>query len=104
MRKKSTFDGSEAWSVVTGEVQRLVTADSGMIRWICGMSLKDHIPTTNLLLRLGLSSINEISHWNPLSFHGHLLRINDDAWPKKAPCINLMVDNQEFDQIRDFVM
>ena len=27
--------GSETWPVVTEDVQQLVTADSGMIRWIC---------------------------------------------------------------------
>ena len=35
--------GSETCPVVTEDVQRLVTVDSGLIRWICGVSLKDRI-------------------------------------------------------------
>ena len=64
---------------MTEDVRRLVTADSGMIGWICGVSLKDRIPMKDLLLRFGLNSINDILHWNRLRFHGHLLRMSDDA-------------------------
>ena len=46
--------------------------------------LKDRIPTTDLLLRLGLNSINDMLRWNRLRFHGHLIRMDDDIWPKKA--------------------
>ena len=55
-----------------------------MMRWICGVSLKDPIPTTVLLLHLGLSSINDMLCWSQLRFHGHLLHMDDDAGPKKA--------------------
>ena len=47
------------------------------------MSLKDRIPTTDLL-HLGLSSINDMLRWNRLRFHGHVLPTDDDAWLKKA--------------------
>ena len=46
--------------------------------------LEDNIPTTDVLLRLGLSSINEMLCWNQLRFHRDLLHMNDDAWPKKT--------------------
>lgn len=75
--------GSKFWPVVTGDVPRLVTADNGMTKWICDVSLKDRIPTTDLSLCLGISSINEMRHWNRLRFHEHLLRIDDNARPKK---------------------
>ena len=48
------------------------------------MSLNNCIPVTNLLLCLGLSSINGMLHWNRLRFHGHFLHMDDNAWPKKA--------------------
>ena len=79
---KVLWYGSKTWPFVT--VQQLVTADSGMIRWICAVSLKDRIPMTDLLLRLGLSSISEMLWQNRLRFHGHLLCVDDDKWPKKA--------------------
>ena len=55
-----------------------------MVSRICGVSLKDRIPANNLQLRFGINSINDMLHWNRLRFHGHLLRMDDDAWPKKA--------------------
>ena len=74
--RKVLLYGSETWPVVTEDVQRLVTADNGMIRWICGVFLKDRITPTNFLLRLGLNSVNDML----LSrFHGHLIRMDDDA-------------------------
>ena len=82
--RKVLLYGSETGPVVTEDVQRLVTADSGMIRWICGVSLKGRIPTTYLLLHLGLNSISDMLRWKQLRFHGHLIPWNDDAWPKKA--------------------
>ena len=45
---------------MTKGVKQLVIADGGMIRWICGVPLKDRIPTTDLLLCLGLSSISDM--------------------------------------------
>ena len=51
---------SEIWQGLTEDVQQLVTADSGMIKLICGVSLKDRIPATDLLLCLCLSSINDM--------------------------------------------
>ena len=72
--------GSQTWPVVIEDV----TADNGMIRWICGVPLKDCIPTTDLLLHLGLSSINGMPRWNQLRPHGDLLCMDDDAWHKKA--------------------
>ena len=82
--RKMLFYGREFWPVVTEDVQRLVTAASGMMRWICDVSLKDRIPTADLLLPLGLNSVNEILGWNRLAFHGHLIRMDGDTCPKKA--------------------
>ena len=52
--RKMLLYGSETWPVVTEDVQELVTPDSGMIRWIYGVSSKGHTPTADLLLCLGL--------------------------------------------------
>ena len=37
-----------------------------------------------LLLRLPVSYINEMLRWNRLRFHWHLLRMDDNARPRKA--------------------
>ena len=67
--RKVLFYGTKTWSVVVKEVQQLATADSGMIRRICGMSLKDRISMADLLLCLTVSYINEMLRWNRLRFH-----------------------------------
>ena len=77
--RKVLLHGSKTWPVVTEGVQQSVCADSGMIRWICGVSLKDRIQWTDFLFCLGLSSIKVM-----LRFHGHLIQMDDNAWPKKA--------------------
>ena len=82
--RKVLFYGTKTWSVVAKDVQQLATADSGMIRRICGMSLKDRISMAGLLLRLPVSYINEMLRWNRLRFHWHLLRMDDNARPRKA--------------------
>ena len=82
--RKVFLYGSETWPVMAENIQRLVTADNGMMKWSCGLPLKDCIPTTDLLLHLGLSSIKHMLRWNRLMFHRHLIRIVDDAWTKKT--------------------
>ena len=86
----------------------ILTVDSGMIRTICGVSLKDPIPMTDLLLCLGLSSINEMLRWNRLRFYGHLLRMNDNIWMimyglKGLPYLTLMAGHQEVNHVRDLM-
>ena len=50
--RKMLLYGSETWPVVTEGVQELVAPDSGVIRWIYGVSLKDHTPTADAALEL----------------------------------------------------
>ena len=50
--RKMFLYGSETWPVVTEGVQELVAPDSGVIRWIYGVSLKDHTPTADAALEL----------------------------------------------------
>ena len=97
MRKVLLY-GSATWLVVTEYVQQLITVDSGMIRWICDVSLKDCIPRTDLPLSLRLNSINDMMRWNRLRFHGHLIHMDDNL--KRLPSITLMTDNQEVDHVR----
>ena len=52
---------------MTEDIQQSVTTDTDVIRWICGVSLKDRIPITNLLLHYGLYSFNDTLRWNRLS-------------------------------------
>ena len=55
----------------TGRDQR---ADRAMIRWICGVRLRDEIPTVDLLARLGLEEITSALRARRLRWHGHVAR------------------------------
>ena len=86
--RKVLFYVSETWPVVHEDVQRLVTADSGMIRWICHVSLKDlrspDFSNGRSPFGLGVSPIKDILRWIWLRFYGHFVHMEDNAWPKKA--------------------
>ena len=76
-----------------------------MIRLIGVVSLKDPISMTDLLLCLGLISINGMLHFNWLRFHERFLCMDDDAYSKKATMhYTDGPDNQEVDHKRGFVM
>ena len=49
-----------------------------MVTWICGVSLKDHIPSADLL-----NTFKDVLRWNRLRNHGHLTCM-EDVWPKWA--------------------
>jgi len=52
--------GCETWAVKEEDMMRLERADRAMIRWICGISFKDRIPSSELRNRLGLRSIDDL--------------------------------------------
>ena len=52
--------GSETWAVKKEDTDRLERADRAMIRWICGVTLRDMVPSSELSGWLGLKSIDEV--------------------------------------------
>jgi len=54
-----------------------------MVRWMCGVKLKDRLPSKELRERLGVDDIALILQQNRLSWYGHVLR-KDDEWVKKC--------------------
>jgi hypothetical protein len=44
--------GSETWPLKVEHESKLETTDMRMIRWICGMSLRDRISSTELRTRI----------------------------------------------------
>ena len=53
---------------------------------MCGVKLKDRLPSKELRERLGIGEIALVSQQNRLRWYGHVLRKEDD-WVKK--CIEL---------------
>jgi len=54
-----------------------------MVRWMCGIKLKDRLPSKELRERLGIDDIALILQQNRLRWYGHVLRKQDD-WVKKC--------------------
>jgi len=55
-----------------------------MVRWMCGIKLKDRFPSKQLRERLGVDDIALILQQNRLRWYGHVLRKEDDDWVKKC--------------------
>ena len=55
-----------------------------MVRWMCGVKLKDRLPSKELRERLGIDDIALILQQNRLRWYGHVLRKDDDDWVKKC--------------------
>jgi len=88
--------GSETWPVRKENVVALKRAEMRMVRWMCGVMLKDRLPSKELRERLGIDDIALVLQQNRLCWYGHLLRKDDDDWVKK--CMELRVQGQEEDQ------
>ena len=61
-----------------------------MVRWMCGIKLKDRFPSKELTERLGIDDIALVLQQNRLRWYGHVLRKEDDDWVKK--CMEYEVD------------
>ena len=75
--------GSETWPVRKENVVALQRAEMRMVRWMCGIKLKDRLPSKELRERLGVDDIALILQQNRLRWYEHVLR-KDDDWVKKC--------------------
>jgi len=62
----------------------LQRAEMRMVRWMCGIKLKDRFPSKELRERLGIDDIALVLQQNMLHWYGHVLRKEDDDWVKKC--------------------
>jgi len=76
--------GSETWPVRKENVVALQRAEMRMVRWMCGVKLKDRLPSKELGERLGVVDIALILQQNRLRWYGHVLRKDDDDWVNKC--------------------
>ena len=96
--RSSMLHGSETWPVRKENVVALQRAEMRMVRWMCGVMLKDRLPSKELRERLGVDDIALILQQNRLRWYGHVLRKDDDDdWVKKWS-MKLRVQDQGEDQ------
>jgi len=76
--------GSETWPVRKENVVALQQAEMRIVRWMCGIKLKDRFPSKELRERLGIDDIALVLQQNRLRWYGHVLRKEDDDRVKKC--------------------
>src|SRR5271163_2463175 len=69
---------------------KLERNENAMIRWMCGVSLRDKIPTEELRARLGIKGVLELVRRGRLRWFGHVERKASDDWV--SACRGLEVD------------
>ena len=60
-----------------------------MVRWMCGVSLKDRKRSVNLYSLLGVQSVAEVVRWGRLRWFGHVECKSGDYWV--SACRNVVV-------------
>jgi len=55
-----------------------------IIRWMCGIKLKDRFPSKELRERLGIDDVALVLRQYKLRWYGHVLQKEDDDWVKKC--------------------
>ena len=62
----------------------LQRAEMRMVRRMCGVKLKDRLPSKELRERLGTDDTALVLQQNRLRWYEHVLRKHDDDWVKKC--------------------
>jgi len=55
-----------------------------MVRWMCGVKVKDRFPSKELRQKIGLDDMNSVLQRNRLQWYGHVLQKEDNDWVKKC--------------------
>src|SRR5450432_185777 len=69
---------------------RLERAERAMVRWMCGVTLKNRISSERLRSRLGIKSVTDVVRRGRLRWFGHVERKESDDWV--SACSELQVE------------
>ena len=78
--------GTETWAMKVANLQSL---ERMMVRWMCGVSLKDRKHSVDLYSLLGVESVAEVVRRGRLWWFGHVECKNGDDWV--SACRNVVV-------------
>ena len=62
-----------------------------MVRFMCGVLLRDRVPSAELRERMGNESVSNAGKRNRLRWLGHMLGKDDDDWVKKIVSLKVEV-------------
>jgi hypothetical protein len=81
--------GSETWPMKVDDMQRLERAERMMVRWMCGVSLKNRISCEELNRRLSVVGVADVVRHGRLRWFGHVERKDSNDWV--SACRNIEV-------------
>jgi len=84
--------GSETWAMKLEDMQRLERTEKMMIRWMCGVTLKDKNSSEELRNKLGIVSVSDIVRRGRLRWFGHVERKDASDWV--SACRDMVVVGQ----------
>src|SRR5213080_962493 len=82
--------GSETWPAKVEDMQHLERTERMMMRWMCGVRLKDRVASERLREQLVVDSVFDVVRVGRLRWFGHVMRKSDDEWVKKCQSIELV--------------
>jgi hypothetical protein len=81
--------GSETWPMKVDDMHRLERTERMMVRWMCGVSLKNRVSNEELNRRLAVEQVADVVRQGRLRWFGHLERKDSDDWV--SSCRNIEV-------------
>ena len=81
--------GTETWAMKAENLRSLERAERMMVRWMCGVSLKDRKQSEDLYSLLGIQNVAKVVRYGRLRWFGHVERKNGDDWV--SACRNVVV-------------
>ena len=91
VRSSMTY-GSETRSLLVDVGLKFERAEMQMIRWMCGISLKDRRTNEELRRLVGFEPITTFIRSGRLRWYGHVMRKGDEDWVKK--CMEYKVEGR----------
>ena len=72
--------GTETWAMKKANLLSLDRTERMMVRWMCGVSLKDRKRSMDLYILLGVENMAEVVRRGRLRWFGHVERKSGDDW------------------------
>jgi len=81
--------GSETWPMKVEHEAKLERTEMRMIRWMCGVSLRERKTNVELRERIGVEPIAVVVRRNRLRWFGHIQRKMDGDWVKGCTMVEV---------------
>ena len=82
----------ETWALSAETERKLERTEMRMVRFMCGVSLRDKCTNSDLRNRVGIDSIVDAVRRSRLRWFGHVERKGDEDWVKR--CRNMEVEGR----------